>query len=423
MRILMLAQFFYPPTIGGEERHVADLSNELAARGHDVSVATLRQKGFPAFEIDRGVRIHRISGTMQRMGMLFSESDRRYVPPFPDPELMSALRRIILQERPDIVHAHNWIAHSFTPLKAWSKAKFVVTLHSYGLTCVQRHLMRHGLRCTGPGFMKCLNCATDFYGMVKGPPSTLAHRFWAERERRAVDMFLPVSQSVVEGNQLAKHKASYRVIPNFVRENASIACEDANPLLAQLPKEDFLLFVGDVTLDKGGEVLLQAYTEMRCQMPLVLIGRSFLTGLSERLPPNVLLLGSWPHEAVMGAWSRCSIALVPSIVAEAFGIVAIEAMMMGKPVIASRIGGLPDIVVDGETGSLVPPGDPDALRTAIQCLLVDPARRERMGVMAKQRVLQFQAASVVSRIEQVYHEVLASSESSNTQSVVHAGNR
>src|SRR5437899_4028640 len=109
MRILMLAQFFYPPTIGGVERHVADLSIELAARGHDVAVATLCHKGFPEFEIDRGVRIHRIRGTMQRVGMLFSESDRRHVPPFPDPELMYALRRIILEERPDIVHAHNWM--------------------------------------------------------------------------------------------------------------------------------------------------------------------------------------------------------------------------------------------------------------------------------------------------------------------------
>ena len=101
MRILMLAQF-YPPAIGGEERLVADLSIELAARGHDVSVVTLRHKGFSQFEIDRGVRIHRVRGTMQRLGMLFSESDRQSAPPFPDPEVLWALRRIILQERPDI---------------------------------------------------------------------------------------------------------------------------------------------------------------------------------------------------------------------------------------------------------------------------------------------------------------------------------
>jgi glycosyltransferase involved in cell wall biosynthesis len=406
MQILMLAQFFYPPTVGGEERHVADLCRELASRGHKVSVATLQQKGFPEFEIDHGVRIHRISGTMQRLGMLFSESDRRYVPPFPDPELMYALRRIIAQERPDIVHAHNWIVHSFTPLKTWSNAKFVVSLHDYSLVCVQKRLMRDDVICCGSGFKKCLQCSTDFYGTVKGPPAALAHRYWSARERQAVDMFLPVSQVVVEGNQLAKYKLPYRIIPNFIPNDVDIACDEANPLLAQLPKTDFMLFVGDVTLDKGGEILLQAYREMDTQVPLVLIGRPLLKGLVERLPPNVLLLGSWPHDAVMAAWSRCSLALVPSVVADSCPTVALEAMMMGKPVIASRSGGLPDIVVEGETGCLVPPGDPQALRETIQYLLDDPVLRVHMGKMAQQRVVEFQAKSVVSRIEKVYQEVL-----------------
>ena len=96
---------------------------------------------------------------------------------------------------------------------------------------------------------------------------------------------------------------------------------------------------------------------------------------------------------------------------------------MGKAVIASRIGGLPDIVVDGETGCLVPPGDPQALREAMQSLLDDPARRERMGILAKQRVVQFQATSVVSRIEQVYRELSASQGPIDTQSLIYSGSR
>ena len=83
-------------------------------------------------------------------------------------------------------------------------------------------------------------------------------------------------------------------------------------------------------------------------------------------------------------------------------------MAFGKPVVASRVGGLPDIVSDGETGLLVPPGDVHALREAIQSLLDDPARRERMGAMAKQRAIKFQAREVVPCIEQVYQEVLHS---------------
>ena len=406
MRILMLTQFFYPPTVGGEERHAADLSRELAARGHNVSVVTLWQKGYPEFEVSQGVGIHRVRSTMQRMSLLFSESDRPYAPPFPDPGITRALRRILLKEQPDIVHAHNWMVHSFTPLKAWSQAKLVVSLHDYSLVCVQKRLMRHGVCCTGPGLLKCLECGTQFYGVVKGPASTIANFYWGERERRAVDMFLPVSQAVVEGDQLDRYGVPYRIMPNFIPEVKETAHDETGPFLAQLPQEDFMLFVGDVTADKGAEVLLAAYTEMDTRVPLVFIGRPFLAVGAEHLPLNVFMLGRWPHDAVMEAWQRCSFGLVPSIVAETFGIVALEAMSMGKPVIAARSGGLPDVVIDGETGVLVPPGEVLALRQAMQGLLDDRERREHMGAKAKERAATFRATTVVSHVEEVYQELL-----------------
>jgi glycosyltransferase involved in cell wall biosynthesis len=406
MRILMLAQF-YPPSIGGEERHVADLSAELVARGHQVSVVTLWHKGFAHFEIEKGVRIHRIRGTLQRVEAIFSYKDRQFAPPFTDPETLWALRRIISEERPDIIHAHNWIVHSFTPLKAWSRAKLLMTLHDYSLVCVQKRLMYHGVRCSGPSFMKCLNCTADFYGIGKGVPSMLANLAWGEIERRTVDMFLPVSRSVAEQTQLAKRKVPHRIIPNFIPDNAEPPENDVNALLAQLPENDFLLYVGDLMPDKGVDVLLQAHAQLNNQMPMVFIGRP-VTGYLERIPSTILQLGRWPHSAIMQAWKRCTIALIPSICPDSCPTVAMEAMIMGRPIIASRIGGLLDIIVDGQTGLLVPPGDPQALREAIQCLLDDPMRREGMAMMARQRVVEFQAKSVVPRIEQVYREVLTS---------------
>jgi glycosyltransferase involved in cell wall biosynthesis len=406
MRILMLAQF-YPPTIGGEERHVHDLSTELVARGHEVAVATLRHEGAPAFECNQGVRIHRIRGSLQRVSVLFSEKDRQHAPPFPDPEALLALRRIIMYERPDIVHAHNWIVHSFTPLKAWSKAKLVVTLHDSSLVCAQKRFMYHEVVCHGPALMKCLRCTATHYGIAKGVPTTLANWVCGKVERRAVDMFLPVSKAIAEVTQLAAYGVPHRVIPNFVPDDLEQPLSDANPLLSQLPSDNFLLFVGDMTRDKGVEVLLRAHAELRNQVPLVFIGRP-IADFSVNLPHNVHVLPSWPHAAVMGAWSRCAIGLMPSIVLDACPTVAMEAMSVGRPIIASRVGGLSDIVVDGENGFLVPPDDWRALREAIQRLLDDPSLRERMGAMAKQRVVKFQARTVVPQIEQVYQEVLQS---------------
>jgi len=405
MRILMLAQF-YPPMIGGEERHVRNLALALAERGHDVSVTTLLHGDAPTQELDHGVRVHRIRGTMQRVRMLFSDDERHYAPPFPDPELTLALHQIMLMERPDILHAHNWIIHSVLPLKALSKAKLVITLHDYSLVCVKKRLTYHDKPCTGPALTKCMPCASQFYGLSKGVPSVATNWLGSILENQAVDMFLPVSQAVADGVQLATRHVPYKVIPNFVPDNVGDEGNDSNTLLAQLPQEDFFLFVGDVKRDKGVGVLLQAYAEMQCTIPLVIIGRP-CHDFSVPIPPNVLVLPGWPHDAVMSAWSRCTIAIVPSIWHDPCPTVAMEAMAVGRPVIASRIGGLSDIVKDGETGVLIPPGDVQALCRAMQSLLEHPERREQMGVMAKEHVVNFQARTVVTRIEQVYQEVIA----------------
>jgi glycosyltransferase involved in cell wall biosynthesis len=403
MRILMLAQS-YPPTAGGEQHHVRHLSIELVRRGHDVTVATLWREDMPAFECDEGVRVHRIRGSVQRVPALLPHGTW-HLPPLPDPQVLYALRRIILHERPEIVHAHNWIVHSFTPLKTWSTAKLILTLHDYSLICATQRFMYQGVPCSGPGCTKCLRCAAQHYGAARGVPIALANWVGGKREHHIVDMFLPVSQAVAEATQLIKYRLPHRVVPNFVPDNVSILPDDTDPLLAQLPEDNYLLFVGDRGREKGVEVLFRAYAEMDSQVPLVLIGRQ-VAGFPPRCPRNVLVLPTLPHASVMRAWSRCCIALTPSIWPDPCPTVAMEAMAMGRPVIASRIGGLCDIVVDGETGFLVPPGDPLALQKAMQCLLDDPVRREHMGAMAKQRVVQFQAKTVVPRIEQVYGEVL-----------------
>lgn len=404
MRILMLAQFYWP-VIGGEERLVQDLSIELVRRGHEVAVATLWHEGLAEFELDRGVRVYRIRGLAQRVRWLFTEPGRRHAPPWPDPEALWLLRRVIEQERPEIVHAHNWLVYSFLPLKLWSQARLVMTLHDYSLVCAQKRLIWRGAPCTGPGLAKCLACASEHYGVVKGIPVTLSNWVMGAVERVAIDMYLPVSQAVAAKNGLVGGQLPFQVIPNFVPNDMGEVINDSDPHLAQLPKEDYLLFVGDLSRDKGIEILLHAYADLVNPPPLVLIGRRSSDTPTE-FPRNVIWLNSWPHEAVVGAWRRSSIALAPSAWPEPFGLVVIEAMAAGRPVIASWTGGLPDIVVDGETGFLVPPGNPVALRQALERLLADPELRERMGQAGKQRVAEFQASTVVPRIEQVYRTVL-----------------
>jgi glycosyltransferase involved in cell wall biosynthesis len=401
----MLAQF-YSPIIGGEERHVQDLSAELVKRGHDVAIATLHMPGRAEFEMNDGLRVYRVKGTMQRCRWLYSQAERSHAPPFPDPEVMLGLRRIIAREQPQIIHAHNWMLYSFLPLKAWSGVPLVLSLHEYSLVCVQKRLMRFGVPCRGPGFVKCLSCASNHYGNLKGSVTTLSHRMMLPFERSAVDIFLPVSMATAIGNGLVENQLPFEIIPNFLPDaaNSRPEPEDIDKYVSQLPEDGYLLFVGDLSLDKGVSVLLRAYADLRNPPPLVLIGRT-IKNTPKDLPQNVFLMNSWPHTAVMEAWRRSSIALAPSIWSEPFGIVAIEAMAMGRPVIASRMGGLMDIISDGETGFLIPPGDSASLAEAIQRLLDDKSLRERMGQGAMHRSQEFRASVVVPRIEAVYQRL------------------
>lgn len=405
MRILMLAQFF-PPMIGGEERHVYNLSRELVARGHSVAVATLWQEGAAEFECDQGVRIYRIRSLVQHATVLFSDKGRRHAPPFPDPGLVAELRRIVLQERPDIVHAHNWLVHSFTPLKTWSRARLVVTLHDFSHVCATKRYMHQKQLCSGPDARKCLECTTQHYGAIKGSVTALSNWFSGIVERRAVDMFLAVSQAVAVGAQLPQHRTRYKIVPNFIPDTiADFSTDGENEYVKQLPPEGYLLFVGDVGYDKGAGVLLSAYKNVSPDVPLVLIGRP-VTGFTVNLPPNTVWLQNWPHKAVMQAWRRCSLGIVPSLCPDACPTVAMEAMTMGRPVIGSHIGGLPDIIDDGRTGILFPAGDQHTLEDALKRLLNDATLREEMGSAAREKVVEFQAKTVIPRIEQAYQEIM-----------------
>jgi glycosyltransferase involved in cell wall biosynthesis len=225
-------------------------------------------------------------------------------------------------------------------------------------------------------------------------------------ERAAVDMFLPVSEAVAEGNGICRKNVNYRVIPNFVADDMTTRQYPHYPELEQLPDEPFVLFVGDLNSTKGADLAVEAYAGLPDAPPLVLIGREF-PETPKNLPHNVHVLKSWPHDAVMQAFQRSLFTLAPSRWPEPFGIVVIEALISGRPVIASASGGLPEIIVDQECGFLVPPGDVEALRSKIRLLLDNPYRREQMGKAAAQRAACFYTSTVVPQIEQVYSQLLS----------------
>jgi glycosyltransferase involved in cell wall biosynthesis len=410
MRVLIATQF-YPPLIGGEERFTYNLSRLLAARGHQVSVVTLHQAGLPERETVENVAVYRIKGFTQQLKFLYSDDSRRAATPFPDPGLVREIGAVIDHTRPDILHAHNWIVHSLIPHKRRSKAKLILTLHDYGFVCATKKLIYRDEVCSGPALGKCLRCTAGHYGVAKGWPTLSANWLMAAIERRAIDRFVPVSQAVAEGNGLTRHNLPHQVIPNFVPDTlADVPALEAH-YANQLPDQPFLLFVGAFGRYKGVDVLIEAYRRLDNPPPLVLIGydTSEHPVETQQLPHGVHVLRNWPHQAVMGAWKRCMIGFAPSVWNEPCATVPMEAMAVGKPVIATRIGGLTDIVGDGESGLLVTPGSIDELADAMARLIADPALRQRMGEAGLQRVRRFQESTVIPQYERLYQELLAPS--------------
>jgi glycosyltransferase involved in cell wall biosynthesis len=397
----MLSQFA-APVHGGEERSVEALSRHLASRGHDVTIATLRIGGAPAREDVDGVHIRRLESLFGRFSGAFEDPERRHLPPLPDPQVTAGLRRVLAEVGPDVVHAHNWIVHSYLPLHRRNGPPLVLSLHDYSLVCANKRLLRFGAACSGPALAKCLRCAAGHYGGAKGVAIAGTLAVTSPILRHRVDMFLPVSGAVAETLRLERRGLPFEVLPNIAAESENGLPVAADPeLVARLPKDGFVLFLGDATDDKGASALLEAHLGLDERSPLVFIGRPFaLTGRSR--PPDVHVLGPWPHDSALEAVARCSMLVSPSLVPETFGLAALEAMARARPVVASRIGGLQELVADGETGTLVPPGDVPSLRAAIAELAADRARREAFGRAGRERAKLYSWTRIVPRLEEVY---------------------
>jgi glycosyltransferase involved in cell wall biosynthesis len=410
MRILLLAQFF-PPDVGGEERHVFNLANTLAARGHEVAVATQCLAGVPNREtLPSGVRVHRFATAAMRLPAVYSTS-RAHHPPLPDPLGVRELSRIARQERPQVVHAHNWIVNSAVAVRRssvpGSRFGLVLTLHDFSYVCATKRLMRKGAACAGPAVTRCLPCTAASYGPAVGPLTAAATALMRPWKNRAVDHVVCVSSAVATGNRIPPGPRA-SVIPNFVLDElvvpragdtAGDATLGAPP---DLPAGDFLLFVGELSRDKGLPTLLRAYESLGGDRPpLLLVGRR-MPDTPAQLPGGVLMRSEWPHDHVMAAFRHCLFAVLPSICLDACPTTVLEAMASGRPVIATTTGGIVDMIANGEHGLLVRPGDDRELAGAMSRLLTDAGLRARLAAGGQERVRQFTASSVAERLEAVY---------------------
>jgi glycosyltransferase involved in cell wall biosynthesis len=198
-----------------------------------------------------------------------------------------------------------------------------------------------------------------------------------ELARRAPRLFRPIlrqarlaicASAALADEARALGARDVRVIPSPVRLPAAVSEADEPP---------HVLFVGRLSPEKG----VLEFAEATEGLPRVIVGDG---PLRDRVPES---LGAVPSTEVGGFYERASVVCVPSL-REGYGMAAAEAMAYGRPVVASAVGGLVDLVEDGLTGLLVPPADVTALRAAVERLLGDDELRARLGEAARARAAE-----------------------------------
>ncbi|MBM3334559.1 glycosyltransferase family 4 protein [Candidatus Sumerlaeota bacterium] len=183
----------------------------------------------------------------------------------------------------------------------------------------------------------------------------------------------------------------------------------------QLPAaEPVVTFVGKISLGKGAHILLEAIPRVLERHPtavFVFAGRptpQIRTSPTNIAPQSIRWLGHLPWSQVQALLARSSLVVMPSVCFEGLGRVVIEANSAGVPVVASRRGGIPELIVERESGWLVEPGDAGALAERIAAALDDPARLHRMGELARGLLRErFDPDKITSDVLAVYQAAIS----------------
>lgn len=362
-----LVMEWHPSSVGGVQAHVRDLALWLSRRGFSVNVVS-RKVGLADLRIQESEGYYIVDSLIP--------FDYILVPPDP-----GSIEDAIVKLKPDVVHSHH--IFTLTPLFALKVASKLG---------VARVATNHTL------FL-----AHDFRAFWSIASLILPTRYYLEHAQAVISVSR-VADEFVESIMGSDFKARRFIIPNAVDTSKY------TPPVRE-PEDNIVLFVGRLVYRKGLHVLVRAVQRVRSkdfklyivgggymELPIRMLAKAY--GVEDR----VELLGVVPERDKVELYRKAKIVVVPSIFNESFGIVALEAMATGRPVIASRVGGLEDVVVNGETGILVEPGSEEKLAEAIETLLEDEAYRRKLGAKARRLVEErYSWDTIVDRIIDVYN--------------------
>ena len=387
MRISLVDLLFSWPPNGGADVDLYNVATGLAAAGHEVQVVVVNDPD----SWERGA-IH--SGRFDFSLIAVSGSGRH----FHRKRLPRRIREAVDLWHPDVVFlGDGFLMKPYVGL-ALADYPLVARYYAYEMACLRDpfHFKdgapcpNHCLKTSGV----CRTCALDHLG-----PEIRSGRYhawtreyltaqaYAPRYRAVAEQYLTSLDSAIVynramGDHLQHHCTSIHVVPGGV-DSQRFTFEPAIPKSTKDAKR--ILMTGRAADPlKGLDVLLEAGERLQQQR------RDFMIHVTvpeeTPLPDFALAIGWQQHTSLVNVYHQSDICVVPSRWEEPFGMVALEAMATGRPVCASRVGGLQDIVVHKETGFLFEPGDAAELAKQLEILLDNASLRQRMGIAAHRRV-------------------------------------
>src|SRR5215218_6977881 len=384
IRVLRLCSVFEPPPsalvgkgvrfdpIGGMQNHTAELTRALDRRGIVQTVLTTRPPTAPYFQcLGDHARVIRVGFSIRRFRQLYAPQ--------------AAIIAPVLAARSDVVHVHLGEDLAVLPLGAAT-----ARLHRLPLVLTVHTSLRHTLAVSDlrSAFLKTIGCPIER---------------WGEHSAEAVLVITPRLRRLLLADGIDENRV--HLIPPGV-----------NPSLFEGPFEDpfagigrpRVLFVGRLAPQKGVHTLVEAAGLLEDPSVRVLLVGDGPERKAERIDAGDRLrfLGFFAHERLPAAMAHADVLVLPSLYEE-LGTVLLEAMWAGLPIVASRTGGILDVIEDGVNGLLVPPGDPEALARAIDRLLADRALAYRLSEGARARGKDYDWEVLAGRVLQVYRGVTA----------------
>lgn len=397
MKICHISSFYPPLIFGGAEIYVERISTKLAQQGHEVIVITTDSSISikPSIEKIDGVKIYRLH-PLNIYAIYNTLSKPNIIKPFWylidlfNIQSYMHIKKILKNEKPDIVHVHNFKGFSFAFDAVKSQnLPLIFTVHDYFLECFKENLFRssHTI-CENPPMLCRLYIGIQKFLKDNKPDIVTApSQFVIDKLRDDGFFGTTITTKLALGIELGDNA-------KFQKDCGTID----------------ILFVGRLNIYKGVQILISAFKQLQCKnIHLHIVGEGKDMEELKKFScnsNNISFYGFVSEDMLLELYRKANIAVVPSIWYETFGIVIIESFKYGTPVIASNIGGFPELVKNGYNGFLFEAGNADELKNILENLIKNPHELNRLSDNAFESAKKYSMDEHTKKLINLYEELL-----------------